>query len=556
MADTVTPGSNPPPNPNPAPAAATPAPAPAPAPAKAMTWQDVVQKVLGIVVTAATAILGDWVLALIIASVVLGPFIYPRSRPLAIATLRWLKASGVNGVELLERMYGYTVPTKLKSWLDIAIATTTGGFVLQVAGSGFLGATIGIAPVVFLSLVSLTSLIALIAVRRTIQTANGTPNSVDIRRALESEAGLTRFIATFGHPTDPMPSLLTLFCVATFLGIGHAYFVGAVAGPALFARVYGVFIGVLTMAGTGLAFQVLFTLIAKLGTATFIFLAKPTVGIARAGFVAAVPGLTPANQTQILGPPAEFGGMLEWLSYLLLAGAFGLVHIVAALAFDAPQLAILSGLLLIVTAALYLAKATNNPLVGIVFGAIVGGVFVLRAAWTAVGSSYWTTLHALSFWQGVGYLLAVVAVVFVLTWIVRYARRQADEAGGLVVYPWFGLGAAIVALLLVFPLMHSAVSSAANPAPPTPAELEAQRRIDEANEDSTAQMGVAQANLIRRNADRIVELTTPSVQQPIVVSSPPPAPRSHSRRTARRNAGPCEGMPESFIRNNPRQCGG
>ncbi len=542
-------------NPNPAPAPATPAPVPTPAPARAMTWQDVVQKVLGIVVTAATAILGDWVLALIIASAVLGPFIYPRSRPVAIATLRWLKASGVNGVELLERMYGYTVPTKLKSWIDIAIAVTTGGFVLQVAGSGFLGAAIGIAPVVFLALVTLASLIALIMVRRTIQTANGAPTKAEIRRSLESEAGLDHFIATFGHPTDPMPSLLTLFCVATFLGIGHAYFVGAVAGPALFARVYGVFIGVLTMAGTGLAFQVLFTLIAKLGTATFIFLAKPTIGVARVGFVAAAPGITPANQDKILGPPAEFGGILEGLSYLLLAGAFGLVHIVSALAFDAPQLAILSGLLLIATAALYLAKATNNPLVGIVFGAIVGGVFVLRALWTAVGSSYWTTLHALSFWQGVGYLLAVVAVVFVLTWLVGYARRRADELGGYAVYPWFGLGAALLALLLVFPLMHSAVSSAANPAPPTAAELEAQRRIDEANEDSTAQMGVAQANLIRRNANRIVELTTPSVQQPTIVNQPAPAPR-HRSRSARRSGGPCDGMPASFIRNNPRQCGG
>jgi hypothetical protein len=270
---------------------------------------------------------------------VLGPFLHPRTRPLAMNFLRWLHGRGVDVAAMLDRMYGYTLPTQLKSWLWTAVISASIGWVGQMFGTVILGGEFNGKAVILFTLVTIgvcaLFLGALVSIAKTRQV----PSRRDIQQALASPQGFDRFLQVFGEPSSPAFSLIALFVGATILGIAPA----TTSPPRANAVAFRVF----ECGGrsrdrdrAGIAFQVVVYMITKLGALVFAFFARPVVAVGRAGLVAAVPGITNDNAEHVLGVATSFNGLVAYTPYVLAVGAFGLAHVVMGMVFGIPVLII------------------------------------------------------------------------------------------------------------------------------------------------------------------------------------------------------------------------
>lgn len=569
-------------NPNPAPA--TPAAGHAPTPPAPMTWEGALERILAVAAAAAGSLLGDWLPALIIVTLVLGPFLHPRTRPLAMGFLRWLHGRGVDVAAMLDRIYGYDVPTKLKSWLWTAIAAAALGWFAQMLGTVFMGRFSGIAVLFFTMATAIAGALfagALVSIAKT----RDVPNRRDIQRALANPQAFNNFLQRFGTPSSPAFALGALFTGATLLGIAHGYYIAAAGPESVAFRVYGAAVGLGTAIGAGVAFQIVIYAITKLGAMAFAFFARPVVAVGREGLIAAVPGLTHDNADEVLGVATSFNGLVAYTPYVLAVGALGLAHVVMGMVFPVSVLLLLSGLTMIVVVGMYLGHAINSPWFGNVFAGGLSAFFVGGVVWSNGGKGYWTTLSGFSVLHGLAFMATLVAVCLIAAfvgWAVRKAAmmcvpgtRFVSVGGGpyregavavAVPSPWptrFGWMASVFALLLISPILFGWLNGVMHPRPPTPMERHAQERLAQASEHNIERTAEGLARRIERTADDFVN-------PPPAEYNPPPSPPEEPRRRGHRHrqaadsaaactrysgSGPCSGMCQSYVRANPRRCG-
>jgi hypothetical protein len=580
-----------------------------------MTWESALQTIFATVVGAAGALLGDWLPALIIATLLLGPFMHPRTRPLAFGFLDWLRRRGIDTAAVLDRMYSYALPVRLKAWLITALVSAGLGWVAQLAATAILdGEFHGSAVLLFTLATALACgmfLGGLLSVMKTRQV----PTSRDVRLAVTNPQGFDAFLRTFGEPSSPMVGLVALFAGATLLGVAHGYYIAAAGANAIGFRVCGGAIGIMTMLGAGIAFQVIIYAITKFGALTLTFFARPVAAVGRAGLVLAIPGLTRDNEEAVLGAATSFEQLAGYVPYVLTIGALGLAHIGLGLAFGVPLMVVTSGLTLIVGIGLYLGHAFKSPALGATFSVLVGSVFTGGALWRTGADGYWRTMSNFGVLHGFAFLAAFVGCVLVAVLMGAFVRwafsmilpkgriigvahveaghgayRAGHVASEHVIHvpsPWalrFGWLAAIAVMLLISPILFGWMRRVMYPAPPTPMEAHANERLNQANEHNIERTGEAIARTIERASDDLVPRTPDErrrerlqqAQDHLADDQNEAAARrleeqgsrllgrrhsGHGRRRTSRSTcvtytgpGPCNGMCVDFVNANPAQC--
>lgn len=538
----------------------TPTPAaPAANPAVPFSWEAVAQEFIGVFVAASKAVFLDAAPALISAAILIVPFLHSGTRPHAKQFLGWLHANGVDTVELLQDVYGYTVTSTVKRWLIAALLANPAGFVAQgfttwiTEGHVTFGAIFRFGMV--LGIIQGVFFIAYL----TVSTANGRPTKRETELAVQGTDGdWNKYLKKYGKLTSPLLGLVVLFMGATFVGMAHAYYVTSAVETTIAARVFGVMVGLLSMLGCGLAFQVIATFVTEIGLSTLFAMAKPVSGIVRTGVVFAVPGLTKENRDAILGPALELKGAAEKVTIALFVGAVGVAHLGLALGVSAPWLLIGTGVMLAWGCGLYIGHALRSEKTGETSGIVFTVLFLGMAFWVGYVEPFRVAMAPLG---GKGALLFIAALLATLIAAAVVAMIFSVVVGiftasHATTYPkidhWASIGSAALGaglvLLLAFPLVTGAMKSSYAPT--------IHRALDRAQRAAVSSIDHASERWV------MPTLPAPAPTPPAANPAPAPAPTPrvdtgrHSRRHRQTRASndPCEGLVGSFARLNG--CGG
>lgn len=456
--------------------------------------------------------------------------LHPRLRPLAITFFQGVGRMGQRGVVVVERMWGYSLPSFLRKEMLRTGVVMAAVPILAGIGALVLGGNVGIWNIVLL--VAVFAALGLLGglAYWTVRTANGTPPLAAIRQLPNNAQA---FLARYGLPTTPVDALKAWLLLPT-CGAVALLFWAATLG-AFGAKLWVVLLAVV-LAWQGVGFAGVIT---NVVTVLFTGLTNGLVNLADNTLLTliaiAFPGTTTANARERIGRIfPEFATIERYARYANVPFAVVLAAAIACLGCPGvTSFTICFAVIFVSAGCAFIAYSFGGKL-GAAIAGIVAAIFLVGLIWS---TGYFQAIFALPGTSGLWYAFVVVVGLVFTAMLLGIGSWFGRKLG----HPVAGIVAAALLVAILAPVPLHWAWSAAHPAPPTPMQVHAAERVGQALEHNTERSGEALARAIERRADELVDPPRPTPPTP-----PARTGRGHHHRRTTASSDRCEGMTPQF----------